>query len=102
MRANVISLPPSRPRPVCAMTADIAYRVMKLYEAAIELGFRAEMHAATGAHKRSLLCRRAVSRLRRLAFSCLLSNLSKDELPHFTEQLYRGQSATATMWQLCL
>ncbi|MBK8856609.1 MAG: hypothetical protein IPN11_02665 [Opitutaceae bacterium] len=102
MRADIIPLPSSCPRPACAMTAEIAYRVMKLYEAAIALGFRAEMHAATGAHRHSLLCRRAVSRLRRLAFSCLLANLSKDELPHFTDQLYRGQSPAAPLWQLCL
>jgi hypothetical protein len=102
MEANIIPLPSSRPRPACTMTAAIAYRVMRLYEAAIELGFRAEMHASTGAHRRALLCRRAVSRLRRLAFSCLLSNLSKDELPRFSEQLYRGQTSPTPLWQLCL
>jgi len=102
MKAAIIPLPSLRPRPACAMTAEIAYRVMKLYEAAIELGFRAELHAATGAHRRALLCRRAVSRLRRLAFSCLLTNLSKDELPHFTDQLYRSHTPAAPLWQLCV
>lgn len=102
MKADIITLPSTRSRPACALTADIAYRVMKLYEAAIELCFRAEIHAATGAHRRALRCRRAVTRLRRLAFSCLLTNLSKDELPHFTDQLYRGQTPAAPLWQLCL
>ncbi len=102
MTTGIIPLPTSHPRPACALTADIAYRVMQLYEAAIALCFRAELHAATGAHRRALRCRRAVSRLRRLAFSCLLTNLSKDELPHFTDQLYRGQTPAAPLWQLCL
>jgi len=102
MAGNLIPLPTSRLHPASAMTAETAFRVLKLYEAAIALGFRAELYTATGAHQRAHRCRRAVSRLRRLALSCLLTNLPREELPHFMDRLYHGQAPASPLWQLCV
>ena len=87
MLAEIIPLPRSRVEPKAHLTGEAASRMVRCYEAAIALGFRAELHTALGNHARAHRCRRAVDRLRRLAFACCLTLLPREELATFTERI---------------
>ena len=87
MSAEIIPLPQVPLRPRNRLTSDTACRMVRCYEAAIALGFRAELHTALGNHVRAHRCRRAVGRLRRLAFACCLALLPREELPDFTDRI---------------
>lgn len=89
MPAEIIPLPHARYRPRGQLTGHAASRMVRCYEAAIALGFRAELHAALGDHVRAQRCRRAVGRLRQLAFARCLALLPREELPDFTDRVLR-------------
>jgi hypothetical protein len=92
MPAEIIPLPRARFRPREHLTGDAASRMVRCYEAAIALGFRAELHTALGDHARAHRCRRAVGRLRRLAFARCLALLPHEELPDFTDRVLRHRT----------
>jgi len=87
MPAEIIPLPCARNLPKTHLTGDAACRMVRCYEAAIALGFRAELYTALGNHARAHRCRRAVGRLRRLAFTCCLALLPCEEIAAFTERI---------------
>ncbi len=94
MSAEIIPLPHVRlsPRPRVRLSSDVACRMVRHYEAAIALGFRAELHTALGNHVRAHRCRRAVGRLRRVAFACCLALLPREQLADFTDRIL-GQAS---------
>lgn len=87
MLAEIIPLPRSQIKPKARLNGDAACRMVRCYEAAIALGFRAELHTALGNHQRAHRCRRAVGRLRRIAFACCLTLLPREELAAFTDRI---------------
>jgi len=91
MPAEIIPLPQYRHRPHASLRSVAASRMVRCYEAAIALGSRAELHTALGDHRRAHRCRRAVARLRRLAFARCLALLPAEELPDFTDRILRGR-----------
>ncbi len=92
MLADIVPLPPTRPQPPTRLTGEAACRLVRCYEAAIALGYRAELHTALGNHARAHRCRRAVSRLRRLAFASCLTLLPREQLADFTDRILRRPS----------
>lgn len=87
MNAEIIPLPFACHQPRARLTSDAACRLVRCYEAAIALSLRAELYTALGHHARAHRCRRAVGRLRRLAFACCLTLLSREERAAFTERI---------------
>ncbi len=87
MLAEIVPLPGTRQNPPPRLTGEAACRMVRCYEAAIALAFRAELHTALGNHARAHRCRRAVDRLRRLAFAGCLTLLPRAELAAFTERI---------------
>lgn len=94
MPAEIIPLPHAAVRASRRLTGDAAFRLVRYYETAIALGLRAELHTALGAHARAHRCRRAVARLRQLAFGSVLRLLPPEDLPAFADRVVnRAQPA---------
>lgn len=89
MPAEIIPLPHAAVRASRRLTGDTALRMVRYYETAIALGLRAELHTALGAHARAHRCRRAVARLRQLAFGNVLRLLPPEDLPAFADRIVK-------------
>lgn len=89
MPAEIIPLPHVRRQPHARPGSDATCRMVRCYEAAIALGFRAELHTALGDHVRAHRCRRAVGRLRRHALACCLAIIPREQFVDFAERILR-------------